>query len=683
MEKIGFGREVTSHLESALQREWLVTNGIGGYASSTAAMANSRRYHGLLVAALQPPLARTLLVSKLEATARLGGDLFPLTTNEYSDGTINPHGYQNLESFALEGTTPVFTWVIADNLLEQRVWMARGQNTTYVTYTLVRALRPIALEIIPLCTYRDARGLTDARGWMPRALSVNGGLRVDARPGAVPYWLLANRGTFVPGVVRHWSLRHRIERYRGLQDSEDLFAIGRLDTRLAEGETLSLILTTKPAVDRDWQAAYRAENARQEQLLARPELDGEPGWIRRLVLAADQFIADRAIPALADSAPADDTQSQGKTIIAGYPWFGDWGRDTMVALPGLTLATGRPEIAASILRTFARFVDQGMGPSRFPDGTDQARPPEYTAADVTLWFFHALHQYTARTGDRSLLRQLYPALVEMLEWHQKGTRFGLGVDQRDGLLRIAEAPVGLTWMNAVDDGRVVTPRIGKPVEINALWHNALSAMAFFSASLAKREDADHWRNVARRVAECFEDRFWNPAGGYLFDLVDGPDGDDAALRPNQIFAVSLPFHPLKDLDKARSVVDTVARYLQTSYGLRTLSPHDPAYVRRYGGNPSARANAYHQGTAWAWLLGPFAAAHLKVFGDPDKARSFLRPFADHLANHGVGTISEIFDGDPPHTPRGCIASAWSVAQVLCGWLACSDYGSEQKPAAGR
>jgi predicted glycogen debranching enzyme len=663
MVQIGFGREVTSHLETALAREWLVTNGIGGYAMGAIAGANTRRYHGLLIAALHPPLGRTVLVSKLEATVRQGPDIFPLTTNEYTDGTINPHGYHRLESFELDGLIPVFTWAAADVLLEQRIWMVHGQNTTYVTYTLVRASRPIALEIIPLCTYRYSHGATSARESMPEVQAVENGLRVNSRQESVPYWLRASRGaTVVPGIDRHWSFRHRVESYRGLDDREDLFAVGRIDSKLTKGDTLALALTTEHALQVDWQAAHEAEKARQADLLAQAVLlEGEPGWIKRLVLAADQFIVDR--PTQADPA--------GKTIIAGYPWFGDWGRDAMVALPGLTLATGRYKIAASILRTFASYAEQGVLPNRFLD--DDASPSdqaEYETADAALWFFYALWHYLEHSGDLELIKSLYPTLKDIIQWHVKGTRY-VGQDESDGLLQTREANVALTWMNARDGERLITPRLGKPVEINALWHNALGTMAHFAAQLGQAKQAAQWRHQAERVAASFEARFWYAQGGYLYDVVDGPEGDDATLRPNQILAVSLPYHPLQDQEKARSVVDAVARHLQSSYGLRTLSPRAPAYVPRYGGPPAARENAYHQGTAWAWLMGPFATAHFKVYGDAAKARSFLRPFSHHLADRGVGTISEIFDGDPPHTPRGCIASAWSVAQVLCGWLACS------------
>ncbi len=666
MKSIGFGREVTSHLEAALRREWLVTNGIGGFASGTIALANTRRAHGLLVAMLQPPLGRTLLVSKLEATARLEDDFFHLTTNEYVDGTINPHGYHNLESFVLEGTIPVFSWAIADNLLEQRVWMAHGHNTTYVTYTLVRASHPIALEIIPLCTYREVHGTTDVRGWTPNVQPVEGGLRVDAGAEAVPYWLRVDRGTFVPGVVRHWSIRHRLESYRNLDDREHLFAVGRLDAKLEEGETLSFVLTTEGDIKTDWKAAQEAEKARQFWLLNQSGLENEPGWIRRLVLAADQCVVDRVISDRGAPQEPDD-----KTIIAGYPCLDERCRETLMALPGITLATRRFDIAASILRTAFRSVTQGRMPNRCTDGAADRVSRADDTADTALWLIYTLHQYYARTNDGVLLEHLFAGLADILERYFKGTGSGPDVDESDGLLRTGEAFVGLTRMNAQDGDSVVTPRIGKPVEVNALWHNALVTMAHFAAELEKREEVAHWRNRAAQVAGSFTTRFWYKDGGYLYDVVDGPDGDDSTLRPNQILAIWVPFSPLEDREKARAVVKTVARHLQTSYGLRSLSVRDPAFVPRYGGNRSARANAYHQGTVWAWLLGPFVGAHLKVYGDTAKARSFLRPFEDHLAEHGLGTISEIFDGSPPHTPHGCIASALSVGQVLCSWLACS------------
>jgi predicted glycogen debranching enzyme len=672
MKPIGFGREVTSHLEAALAREWLVTNGIGGYACGTVAGANTRRFHGLLVAALTPPRPRLLLVSKLEATARLEGDRFALTTNEYVDGTINPHGYLNLESFRLEGTIPVFTWAVADNLLKQRIWMVHGQNSTYVTYTLVRASTSIALEIIPLCTYREAWGTTDIRGWMPNVRSMSDGLRVDAQPSGVPYWVRANRGAFVPGAVRHWSLRHRGEGYRGLDDCEDLFAVGRMDVRLAEGETLALLLTVEPSAEPDWQRAYTQERERQARLLATAELEQEPDWVRQLLLAADQFVVNPTPP---ESQSGEELPSA--TLLTSYPWSEGGARDTLIALPGISLASGRPQIAAGILRAATRAADEGLLPDCF---LDPSQPAAIDNADAALWLFYVLHHYLFWTGDWALAREIYPGLVEILEWHRRGTRLGIGMDEADGLLRVGGGPVGLTWMNAQDGDWIVTPRTGKPVEVNALWYNGLATLAALARELGEAEDATLWQQMAGRVADSFSTRFWYEAGGYLFDVVDGPEGVDVALRPNQILAVSLPHAPVTDPARARSVVLAVARYLHTSYGLRSLSPHDPAFVPRHGGNHASRARAAHQGTVWSWLIGPFVNAYLNVYGDREQARSFLRPIADHLADGGLGSVSQIFDGNPPHTPRGCIASAPSVGQILCGWLACGDAPHRPQPA---
>ena len=418
------------------------------------------------------------------------------------------------------------------------------------------------------------------------------------------------------------------------------------------------------------------ERARQAGLL-RALPAGEPPWVRHLALAADQFVVRRS---LADG--PGPTGTAGRTIIAGYPWFGDWGRDTMIALPGLTLSTGRAEIAADVLRTFRRYLDRGMLPNRFPDEVDPgAAAPEYNTVDATLWYFHAVHQYLLHTGDLALAEELYPALAEIVDRHRRGTRHAIRVDADDGLLYAGEPGVQLTWMDARVGDRVVTPRIGKPVEVNALWHNALRVMADLADRLGAAEDGARYRAAAEQAADSFRRRFWYPAGGYLHDVIDGPEGEPAAdgrrydgrLRPNQIFAVSLPFPLLAD-DQARAVVDACARRLWTSYGLRSLAPDDPDYVGRYGGGPAERDAGYHRGTVWGWLLGPFATAHYRVYRDPAATRGILAPLKDHLADAGLGSISEVFDGDPPHLPGGCVAQAWSVAEVLRAW--------RQLPAAG-
>jgi predicted glycogen debranching enzyme len=357
------------------------------------------------------------------------------------------------------------------------------------------------------------------------------------------------------------------------------------------------------------------------------------------------------------------------TVIAGYPWFGDWGRDTMIALPGLAIATGRTDIGARILRTFAAFVDRGMLPNRFPD---QGEAPEYNTVDATLWYFEAIRTCHAATGDDGLLKELFPVLENIIDWHVKGTRYGIAVDPADGLLRSGEEGVQLTWMDAKVGDWVVTPRTGKAVEINALWYNALRAMADFGRRLGGPSTA--WDGMAARVAASFA-RFWNADGGYCADVVDGPHGDDASLRPNQIFAVALPHTPLAP-DRQRQVVDACARHLLTSHGLRSLAPGDPQYRGQYGGDQWARDGAYHQGTVWSWLLGPFALAHFRVYGDRVAARAFLEPMAHHVGAYGIGSIAEIFDGDPPFRPGGCVAQAWSVAETLRAW---QELSGEREP----
>jgi predicted glycogen debranching enzyme len=374
------------------------------------------------------------------------------------------------------------------------------------------------------------------------------------------------------------------------------------------------------------------------------------------VLAADQFIVSRSSP----------DEPSGKTIIAGYPWFSDWGRDTMISLPGLTLATGRPEIARSILRTFARHVDQGMIPNRFPD---QGEVPEYNTVDATLWYFEAVRAYYGITEDNDLIQELFPVLADIIDWHCRGTRYNIHLDPADGLLYAGEPGVQLTWMDAKVGDWVVTPRIGKPVEVNALWYNALRTMA----KLARRVGKPHqeYEAIADRAQARFA-RFWSPKLGYCYDVLDGPNGDDASLRPNQIFAVSLPESPLNAAQQ-RGVVDVCARSLLTSHGLRSLAPDDPQYQGRYGGNQTQRDGAYHQGTVWGWLIGSFVLAHLRVYNNPAKAREFLEPMENHLYTHGVGSLSEIFDGDAPMTPNGCIAQAWTVAELLRAWLATENF----------
>ncbi len=655
---IDFGREICGDVQTAATREWLVTNGIGGYASGTVAGLLTRRYHGLLIAALNPPLGRTLLLTKLDETAYYDSEPFPLFANRWAGNLIKPTGFHHLERFHLEGTTPIWTFVCADALLEKRVWMHPGANTTYIRYDLRRATLPLTLNLKALVNYRDHHGTTRAGDWQMRIEPVSNGLRVTAFEGATSFHLLSDGAGVEAAHMWNRNVFLATESYRGLDAYEDHLHAGTFQATLQPGQSLTLVASTDAAPALDGHAAYATRRDYEQSLLAAngPANGGQDKALQRhLALAADQFVVRRPLP---DGA-------NGYSIIAGYPWFGDWGRDTMISLPGLTLATGRLPIAASILRTFARYVDRGMLPNRFPESGET---PEYNTVDATLWYFEAIRAYHEASqaqskdgaGDMALLSELFPVLQEIVDEHRQGTRYQIQVDSADGLLYAGEPGVQLTWMDAKVGNWVVTPRIGKPVEVNALWYNALRIMARFAQILG--EQSEQYARWADQTEAGFA-RFWNEAAGYCYDVLDGPDGHEATLRPNQLLAVSLPHSPLRK-EQRKAVVDVCARRLLTSHGMRSLDADDPQYVGRYGGDQYQRDGAYHQGTVWSWLLGPFVEAHLRVYGDVDLARSYLRPLIQHLTGHGVGSVSEIFDGDAPFTPRGCIAQAWGVAELL-------------------
>ena len=652
---LAFGRDITGEFALAESHEWLCTNGIGGFASGTVAGSLARRYHGLLVAALAPPLGRTLLAAKLEETLAYGGVTWELGANRWQSGAVAPEGHRFIERFCLESGVAVWTYACADALLEKRVWMEQGANTTYVQYRLLRGFDPAALDIKALVNYRDYHATTQADGWRMQVDAASGGLVVTAFDGARQLRLMAEgaRAEASQEWYRGYELRREAE--RGLDHYDDHLHAGTFHASVAPGASITVVLSAEREPAFDGEAAWRRQDRYAAATLARwekaaPQAPRAPAWVHELVLAADQFVVRRPLP---DS-------PEGLSVIAGYPWFEDWGRDTMISLPGLALCTGRPKVAKRVLATFARFIDRGMLPNRFPDG---AAKPGYNTADAALWYIEAVRAYYAATEDDAFLAQLYPALTDIIGWHRKGTRFGIGQDQADGLLRSGEAGVQLTWMDAKVGDWVVTPRTGKPVEINALWHNALRAMAVFARRL-KRSPGE-WEAEAARVATGF-DRFWNAAEGCCFDVLDGPSGNDAAVRPNQIFAVSLPSSPLAP-DRQRNVVEVCAKRLLTSFGLRSLDPRHPDYKGQYRGGPQERDGAYHQGTAWGWLLGPFALAHFKVYGDREAALALLEPLGRHLGAYGVGSLGEVFDGEPPFAPGGCPAQAWTVAETLRAW----------------
>ncbi|MGH7910087.1 MAG: amylo-alpha-1,6-glucosidase, partial [Thermodesulfobacteriota bacterium] len=522
---VEFGREVCGELRAAEEREWLTTNGLGGFASGTIVGSLTRRYHGLLIAALKPPLGRTVLVSKLDETAHYDGQSCTLFTNRWADGTVDPHGYRHIQPDA---------------------------NTTYVQYRLLRGSRPLELSVKALVNYRDYHSTTHAGDWRMNIEKIGRGLRVTAFDGATPFYLLSSNAEAEPAHDWYRDCALVVERYRGLDDRDDHLHAGTFRATLRAGESVTLVLSTEAKPELDGDAAWRVRQAHEKELLAEWDAanaeaaDKAPSWVQQLVLAADQFIVRRPL--------ADNPEAL--SVIAGYHWFGDWGRDTMIALPGLALTTGRPEVARNILRTFARFVDRGMLPNVFPDAGET---PEYNTADATLWYFEAVRQYLAATDDLQLVRELFPVLADIVDWHVRGTRYQIHADAGDGLLYAGEPGVQLTWMDAKVGDWVVTPRIGKPVEINALWYNALATMARVAKALGKRS-ADYEAQAAR-VRESFQ-RFWNTDAGYCFDVLDGPNGNEATLRPNAIFAVSLPESPLT-AEQQRAVVDVCARNLLT------------------------------------------------------------------------------------------------------------------------
>ncbi|MGK7913543.1 MAG: amylo-alpha-1,6-glucosidase [Synechococcus sp.] len=660
-----FGRETCGDLSISERREWLVTNGIGGFASGTVAGLLTRRYHGLLVAALQPPLGRTLLMAKLDETVVYGGDRYELATNRWASGAIDPAGFRYIEQFRLEGTTPVWTFACADALLEKCIWMQPGANTTYVRYCLRRASAPMSLSLKVLVNYRGFHRTTQVDGWQMQIDRLPSGIAVTAFAEATPFYVLSDRGTFQRCSDWYRGFDLVVERYRGLGDRDDHLHAATVAVELEPGASLLMAVSTEAEPEMDAEIAWAALHAYETQLLAQASPSGnspiQPPWVDRLVLAADQFIVDRPI-----DCDTEDSEMDGKTVIAGYPWFGDWGRDTMISLPGLTTAVGRSDIARTIIRTFSRYLDRGMLPNVFPDAGEQ---PGYNTVDAILWYFEAIRGYFAATGDRDLLQEVWPALVEVIDWHRRGTRYNIHVD-RDGLIYAGEAGVQLTWMDAKVGDWVVTPRIGKPIEISALWYNALRSMEQFAVVLG--EPAEKFQAMAHQTLTGFQ-RFWAGDKGYCYDLLDGPDGHDDALRPNQIFAVSLPLvsdrdgRSLLDRHQQKSIVDVCGRTLLTSHGLRSLAPTHPDYVGRYAGGPLQRDGAYHQGTTWGWLLGPYIQAHLQVYNDVRQAEALLEPMVRHLSGAGIGTLSEIFDGDAPMAPRGCCAQAWTVAEVLRVW----------------
>jgi predicted glycogen debranching enzyme len=585
-------------------------------------------------------------VTKIDESVQYNQKLYHLASNRWLGATIEPQGYINIESFHLEGTIPVWTFICGDALLEKRIWMEAGENTTYTRYTYLRGNSPLTLNLTAFVNYRDFHGNTQSFNWQMAISPLEKGVRVIAYDYAVPFYLLISQGEVFPANIWYYRFDLAVERYRGLIDRENHLHGASFSATLKVGESVTIAASTRPDPNLDGQSSLESRY-RYENSLINPQ---QPEWIQQLTLAADQFIVSRPLP----------DQPEGKTMIAGYPWFGDWGRDTMISLRGLTLTTGRPAIARQILLTFSRYLDRGLLPNLLPDGGEM---PEYNAVDAILWYFEAIRSYFNQSQDFEFLRTIYPALTEVIAWFRLGTRYNIHLDD-DGLIYAGEAGVQLTWMDAKVDDLVITPRIGKPVEINALWFNALKIMVQFAHYLGM--DATDYEKMRKMTLKGFS-RFWDDSLGYCYDVLDTDKGNDASLRPNQLFAVSLSVEELLNSPQKRAIVDICALKLLTSRGLRSLDADHPDYRGVYSGDRLKRDSAYHQGTVWGWLLGAFIEAHLKVYRDPILAESFLTPMIDHLRDSCIGNLSEIFDGNAPFTPRGAFAQAWTVAEVLRVW----------------
>ena len=687
-------RDVCTSVTASLTHEWLVTNGLGGYASGSVSGATTRSYHGLLVAALHPPVERVVLVTKVdEEIAFPTGQVLRLGVNEYEDGTLDPQGQTYLASFTLEGSVPCFTYQLEKRLwLEKRIWMEHGENTTYIQYFLRDSgdrrtrMGPLMLTLFPFCLYRDHHATTRGNlDWNFLVESQGNGCRVRAYEGAHPYHLvLGTAAHFTPRSLWYWHVRHRRDQERGLNSVEDVYLPGTLRVPITPGERVTLVISAAEKLapelggirHEDYTAqALRRHQRRSKQLLDCADRVTE-GLARRdpvyahLVLAANQFLAARTQPGHnTGSTSGGHLAPEQQTIIAGYPWFTDWGRDSMISLPGLLLCTGRYNEARGLLKALAGYLHEGLIPNRFPDS---GQGPEYNTADATLWMFHALHRYLDATNDWQFIKELFPKLAEVISWHLKGTAYGISVDPQDCLLRAGAPGMQLTWMDAKIGDWVLTPRRGKPVEINALWYCALARMEKWAIHLSV--DALQYGQLRAQVRESFARRFWYEEGGYLYDVVDVddvPGQNDAALRPNQLFAASLTHHLLTET-QTRSMLQQVTEHLLTPMGLRTLSPADPNYHQHFNGDPTQRDSAYHQGTVWPWLIGPYIDVHLHVFHDSAAVRPLLAGLARHLYETCVGTISEVAEPEAPFTPVGCFAQAWSVAELLRAWLAASE-----------
>lgn len=632
-----FGSEVCSNLEESKSREWLETNGLGGFACGTISGINTRRYHSLLTVATKPPIGRIRVLSKFEEVLYLKGKSYQLSANQYPD-TIYPQGYKYIISFVAK-PFPKWVFEIEGVRIEKVLFMPYLCNTTVCRYRLLGEEEECFLELKPLICFADYHGLQHERDIDDHFEELKGVVLIKPYPNFPEVFFCHNAESVDKTGYWYRNFEYALEKERGFDFQEDLFQPFSMHFNL---KTDAIVLTSLEKME--YQRAFELEILEFERRKVLAGADNDD-FVKHLMLAADQFIVRR---------------NSGFTIVAGYPWFADWGRDTMIALNGLTLATNRFVIAKSILLEFSKYISEGMLPNCF---SEDGVKPEYNTVDATLWYFEAIRAYVEKTGDYEFVRKnLYEKLVDIIAWHLRGTRFQIHVDT-DGLLYAGENGTQLTWMDAKVEGIPVTPRVGKPVEIQALWFNALMIMSKFAEVFGEESEKSLYNSMAEMARYSFNQLFWNSDENCLFDVISNGERD-ASVRPNQIFAVSLKYSML-DMDKAKKVVEKVEKELLTPFGLRSLSPESKNYHAKYLGGPSERDAAYHQGTVWAWLMGAFIDAYRKVFpGKVERVRKMIEPFKTHLKEACVGQISEIFDAEEPYLPRGCFAQAWSVAEIL-------------------
>jgi glycogen debranching enzyme len=698
-------RAVLQNFKDATQYEWLETNGLGGWSSSSIIGAHTRRYHGLLTAAIVPPAERMVLLSKLDEIIVSGDKRIELGVNLYPGNTIHPNGHHYLKSFRKD-IFPEWVYEAEGIELKKRIGMIHGENTVVIIYEVVKANAPFKLELLPLMAGRGYHSLSHEGPQMHWDVEFENSNFHNQPDGVNNVFINVPGSSYQHTPGWFTNFQYNVEQYRGLDFTEDLFNHGVFTVELREGNSLGIIISTENPAGRDAHELFDKELQRRKKLLENQPLDET---VQHLILAADQFIVKRMASSNSSeggepysqpsptessdnkSAPSNDgdrvmvaspfgggREEALSTIIAGYHWFTDWGRDTMISLPGLTLSTGRFEDAKKIIAAFAKTVSMGMLPNRFQDNGEA---PEYNNVDGTLWYFVAVYKYLQATGDKEfVLNEILPVLKEIIDWHFKGTRYNIHVDE-DGLLYAGEVGQQLTWMDARIGTWVVTPRMGKPVEIQALWYNVLKIFAELLRMNGQNGDANIVEQTATKAKASFDNLFWNEDLNCLYDVIDENGKPNSELRPNQLFTISLPF-ALVEGEKAKSILEIITEKLYTPVGLRSLPMEDVHYVHQYGGDQWHRDSSYHEGTVWSWLLGPYVDALMKseVGGRKSDALKVIENFRYHLNDGCIGSVSEIFDADVPHHPRGCVAQAWGVAEVLRVMKEYGLYGRKTKKA---